>query len=305
VPLNPRNPGQTDVGALEYLAGYELASSYGGWGGFSGMTVSADGRRLIAVSDTGLWLEAALEHEGGRRLGGVTGGYMMPLRDEAGQPLQGKQRSDAEALAVDGDGGLLVAFERDHRLWRYSLADGLDRAAATAVPSPLDGGALGRNAGAEALAALGDGTLVILAEGGAAGAEDGEGEAGDAAGNVTGWVFADGAWSPIGWQRTGLFRVTDAAALPNGDLLVLERRFTRLGGPAARLSLVPRGEIRPGAVLVGQELAMLHLPQTVDNFEAVAARRAADGSVLIYLLSDDNRHPLQRTLLLQFLWRSG
>jgi hypothetical protein len=86
---------------------------------------------------------------------------------------------------------------------------------------------------------------------------------------------------------------------------VLERRFTQIGGPAARLSVVPRDQIAPEAVLVGQELALLRVPLTVDNFEAVAARSAADGSVLIYLLSDDNRHPLQRTLLLQFRWRSG
>jgi hypothetical protein len=236
---------------------------------------------------------------------------MLPLLDEAGQPLHGKVSSDAEALATDLDGSLLVAFERQHRLWRYTETNGLDRAAAVPVPSPLDGSTLSSNAGAEGLAVLTDGTIVMLTEGArangsseAAGEEpDAEAATGAAAGPIPGWVRLDAQWHEIGWQRTGLFRVTDAAGLPNGDLLVLERRFTRVGGPAARLSIVPRGQIAPGAVLVGQELAMLRLPQSVDNFEAVAARRAADGSTLIYILSDDNRHPLQRTLLLQFRLR--
>jgi hypothetical protein len=35
------------------------------------------------------------------------------------------------------------------------------------------------------------------------------------------------------------------------------------------------------------------------NFEAIAARRAPDGRLLLYLLSDDNFSMLQQTLLLQ------
>jgi hypothetical protein len=312
VPLNPRAPGPGGtLGALEYLAGYELSSSYGGWGGFSGLAISADGDRLLAVSDVGLWLDARAVHEGGRKLADVNSAFMVPLLDEAGQPLHGKVFSDAEALATDLDGSLLVSFEREHRLWRYTEANGLDRAAAVAVASPLDGSLLTSNAGAEGLAVLTDGTIVVLTEGTsatgsseAAGEEpDAEAAAGAAAGPIPGWIRLDGTWHDIAWQRSGLFRVTDAAGLPNGDLLVLERRFTRVGGPAARLTIVPRGQIEPGAVLVGQELALLRLPQTVDNFEGVAARRGADGSTLIYILSDDNRHPLQRTLLLQFRLR--
>lgn len=314
VPLNPRLPGAGGtLGALEYLAGYELSSPYGGWGGFSGLAISPDGERILAVSDTGLWLEARAVHEGGRRLADVNSGFMLPLRDEAGQPLRGKPLSDAEGLAADLDGTVLVSFERQHRLWRYSLAEGLDRARAVAVPSPLDGATLSSNAGAEAVAVLTDGTIVLLTEGAPAKGsaetigEDPDGEAAAGGGKrddmVPGWVRLDGTWYDVAWQRNGLFRVTDAAGLPNGDLLVLERRFTAIGGPAARLSIVPRNQIAPGAVLIGQELALLRLPYTVDNFEAVATRRAADGSTLIYILSDDNRHPLQRTLLLQFRLR--
>ena len=83
---------------------------------------------------------------------------------------------------------------------------------------------------------------------------------------------------------------------------MLERRYSLAGGPGARLSVVAAGDIVPGAHLAGTPLAELKLPQSVDNFECVAARAAPDGSILIYILSDDNRSALQRTLLLQFRW---
>ena len=44
----------------------------------------------------------------------------------------------------------------------------------------------------------------------------------------------------------------------------------------------------------------MRLPLSFDSFKAVAPRPAADGGTLIYLLSDDNRSAVQRTLLMQF-----
>ena len=38
----------------------------------------------------------------------------------------------------------------------------------------------------------------------------------------------------------------------------------------------------------------------MDNFEGLALRRDRAGRTLLYLVSDDNFVPLQRTLLLQF-----
>ena len=38
----------------------------------------------------------------------------------------------------------------------------------------------------------------------------------------------------------------------------------------------------------------------IDNFEGMAVHRAADGALVLTLISDDNFSPLQRTLLLQF-----
>jgi len=86
-------------------------------------------------------------------------------------------------------------------------------------------------------------------------------------------------------------------------VLLLERSASLFGGFEARLSVIKTAAIAPGARLSGQELAVIKSPLPVDNFEAAAARAAPDGSVLIYLLSDDNFNAMERTLVLQFRWR--
>jgi hypothetical protein len=51
---------------------------------------------------------------------------------------------------------------------------------------------------------------------------------------------------------------------------------------------------------VGEQIAELRPPLTLDNFEGVAVHLAPDGTTRITLVSDDNFHPLQRTLIVQF-----
>ena len=52
--------------------------------------------------------------------------------------------------------------------------------------------------------------------------------------------------------------------------------------------------------LSGRELGRLEAPLTVDNFAGLAVRRDALGRTLIYLVSDDNFKPYQRTVVMQF-----
>ncbi len=135
---------------------------------------------------------------------------------------------------------------------------------------------------------LPDGRLLALAE---APAKDGWGHAA-LGGGVT--------WENLFYRhsRPG-FAPTAACALPGGEILVLERFYTPAEGVKARLTLIPAGEPAAGARLRPRELALLEPPFPVDNLEAMAARREGERT-LVYLLSDDNYSPLQRTLLLCF-----
>ena len=58
--------------------------------------------------------------------------------------------------------------------------------------------------------------------------------------------------------------------------------------------------IKPGALVDGPELLVADLNQQIDNMEGLSVHRAADGALVLTLISDDNFSPLQGTLLLQF-----
>ena len=286
VPLNSRQAGLNHVGQLEFLAGFEIESPAPDWGGFSGLLVSADGERLLAVSDYGRWFRARLDHAADGRLITIEAAALDPVLDENGRPSTAKILADAEALALDG-GGVRVAFEQRHRIERFAGPSPTTAAAQpVAGPSGLD--TLPANKGIEVMTRLGGGDYLLLSEGGR-----------DANDDLRGWVGHEGAWSELTLVTTGDFAPVDATLLPGSDVLLLERRFSALAGPGARLSIIAADSIRPGARLAGKEIARLELPMTVDNFEAIAARPSARG-VLVYLMSDDNRSLLQRTLLLQF-----
>lgn len=97
----------------------------------------------------------------------------------------------------------------------------------------------------------------------------------------------------------GRYDPADATALPNGDLLVLDRAFRLPFRFSNRLSLVPASAIRAGSVARGELLATLDSPLIHDNFEGVATT-IEHGATIVWLVSDDNQLPLQRTLLLKF-----
>ena len=67
-----------------------------------------------------------------------------------------------------------------------------------------------------------------------------------------------------------------------------------------RIRSVPLASIRPGAVLDGPELIFADMGYQMDNMEGLSLHRAADGALVMTIVSDDNFSPLQRTLLLQF-----
>ena len=101
-------------------------------------------------------------------------------------------------------------------------------------------------------------------------------------------------------RRTDDFDISDCTITPGGDLLILERRFSWARGLAIRIRKLALSGVRPGALLDGPELFAGDMGQRIDNMEGIALHRAADGAMVLTLVSDDNFSPLQRTILLQF-----
>ncbi len=123
----------------------------------------------------------------------------------------------------------------------------------------------------------------------------------DGAGNHTGWIWVNGKAQEFHLSNAGDYDITDAAALPDGSLLVLERRFRWSEGVKTRLRLIRRHELRPGALIDGETLLDATMNQEIDNMEGLAVHTGAGGEIIVTMISDDNfNQALQRTLLLQF-----
>jgi hypothetical protein len=275
---------QPDFGRLEFRAGFVLASSDPRFGGLSGLWVAPGGARLIAASDRGtLWL-AALEHAADGTLVGFAGWQPIEPGRAPGDPAQGKR--DAEALAA-ADEDLVIAYEGAHRLRRVPRA--APAAPATALPTPAKL-AKPHNHGIEALVALKHGGFLTIAEG-----------MRTPHGDLAAWLIEGDRIASLAYAPAAGFAPTGADRLDE-TIYVLERRVS-LDGLAARVVMLDAADVKPGARLVGRELGILGPPALSENFEGIAARRAPDGSVLLYLLSDDNFIALLRSLLVQFAVR--
>jgi len=299
--FHPSEPSRTRFGDLEFLGGLVLSSSDPDFQSLSALVSRDSGRDLISVSDEGHWIGFRLKTDAAGRPEAVEDVRIAPLRDADGRPFPAKWERDSESLAVrTGPGGseFLVGFEGRHRVLAYRI-DG-DRRSAFAAPGrpvaeiPRDIQALRANRGLEGMAVAPAGTplagsLLLVAE---------EPRSGEADQPV--WI--------VGGPRPGLFHLarrdhyanTDAAFLPNGDLLVLQRRFGLRVGLGMRLLRVPVAEIRPGRTVEGRILVEADWGWEIDNMEGLAVDTAPDGSTILTMVSDDNGNWFQRTVLLRF-----
>jgi hypothetical protein len=81
---------------------------------------------------------------------------------------------------------------------------------------------------------------------------------------------------------------------------VLERRYGLIAPLGARLVRVPAAQVKPTGRLHGEVLAEWGAPFSVDNMEGLAVAWDRNDAVLIWLISDDNKSRIQRTLLMLF-----
>ncbi|HYZ33638.1 MAG TPA: esterase-like activity of phytase family protein [Crenalkalicoccus sp.] len=280
----PAAPGA----AMEPLGALALDDRVLGFGGLSALHLDPD-LTITAVSDLAHWMTARLVLDATGRPVGLEGLRTGPLRNDAGRPLARGYFGDSESLARLPDGTWLVGFERWHRIRAYATLDGPGRY--VAAPEALEQAPA--NGGLESLTVLADGRWLLLAE-----AYPPEG----APTLRRGWIGTPGAWTPIAYRPAPGLDPVDAAPLPDGSALVLERGFTLFGGFAGRLVRLPRRALAAagaGTVLEGEALLDLAPPLPAENYEGVAAARVGERT-LVAMVSDDNENPLQRSLLLVF-----
>jgi hypothetical protein len=290
------NPDRKEFGKLIYRAGFNLFAKSRHFGGYSGLIVDRSGTRLLAISDAGTWMRADLDYNG-RKLSGLPNVTLGPILDKNGKPLSSDLERDAESMTLAGgdinQGTSLVGFERQHRILRYPFTPKSFGPPTGSVPLPPDTKAMRSNQGFEALAEISagrlKGTLVAFSE-----------RLSDRNGNLKGWLIGGPSPGPITLKRIEAYDITDAAPLPDGGIVILERRFRMSEGVKMRIRRIAPSEIKRGALISGETLLEAHDNMNIDNMEAIAAHRSPAGETVLTIMSDDNFSPLQRTLIMQF-----
>ncbi len=299
IALNEEDPADVQVGDLVFLGGWHLTSKNRHFGGISSMLVRGKGRVLM-LSDAGRMFAFTLPHHENLEEMRDIPMQVRLLPDLAG-PEWDKSRRDSESLVFDpstgsqGTGRHWVGFENDNSIARYDAA--FTRMEARASPGAMRHWP--RNGGAEAMLRLSDGRFVLFAE--AAFGPDNSHEA---------LLFSkdplsnDTETRRFGYRSPTGYRVTDAAILPDGRVILVTRRYTFFEGSSAIVMIANPEDIAPGKVWTGREVAKLQPPYSTDNMEAIAVTQEA-GHTIIWLASDDNFSSRQRTLLMKFRLETG
>lgn len=235
------------------------------------------GDSFVSVTDAGDLARGRLVLNGRGRLTGVADLQYRRLTLLSGAPIVEKRDGDAEGLAVNAAGEVIVSFERDHRVWNYGPANAL-RTVPTVLARPDF--AFTNNDGMEGISTAPAGLRVAGESGGV-------------------WDCAPAACTVVTAPPATPFpdteyRITGMDRDPSGEgWFVLQRRFREPADVRAQIRrMAPDGALGP-------VLVELKFPGTTDNFEGVAAV-ARDGGTRLYILSDDNTSKKQRTLLLAF-----
>ncbi|WP_082352468.1 esterase-like activity of phytase family protein [Rhizobium sp. AAP43] len=279
---------------LSFIGGLELSSPEPLFGAFSSIRF-LDEDRFLGVFDTGYWITGRIVRNGDQHLSGVTEVSLAPLLDPDGAESGSKFQVDAESLAIEGGSRAHVGFEQRHRVITYQPISDLGQALPSApLPLPFDARRLRGNGGIEALIVAPPagplaGALVAISE-----------KTVDEEGNLIAGILGGPLAGEFRVRPRDGFEVTDGAFLADGDLLLLERRFSIASGVAMRLRRIEGDTLRPQAVVDGDILFEADNRSQIDNMEGMDVLRAADGSMRLIVVSDDNHSILQRTLMLEF-----
>ncbi len=284
---------QTRFGDFEFVGGLELSSSSATLGAMSAIRLSDDRRQFLGVMDTGFWYAGRFERGPGGALTGITDSSVSPILDKDGESSDQKWRVDAEGLALRGD-EVLVSFERQSRVDIYpAKAPGNSRPLGS-LPLQIPLKELRNNRGLEAIMVAPEasplaGEVVVVSE-----------KSLNSNGDIYAAVLTGPSKGVFFVKRHAPYDVTDGDFLPNGDLLLLERRFSIAEGIGMRIRRIEGSRLVPGNLVDGPVLLEADFGDQIDNMEGLDVSTDDAGQIFVTLVSDDNHSILQRNLVLEF-----
>ena len=289
-------------GELEWLGGLELWSTNRHFGALSGLVVEEDGAGFTAVTDNGFWVQGTIDQDAEARPLSLSDVQIAPMLNADGKVMNLKESADAESLTsavIDGKPVFLAAFERVHRILVYDRSAPMTQGRPTVMPLPQAARRLRANKGIESIAVVPEGvsnagSVLVIAE-----------RSQRSGGNIPAWMIApNGRSFQFEVRRRDNYDITDAVFLPDGTLILLERRFSFSEGIYMRMRRIPNDRLKARAIADGRLLMEADFTHQIDNMEGLAFHYSQAGDVIFTLVSDDNRSILQRTLLLRFRLRN-
>ncbi len=284
---------QSQFGAFKFVGGLELTSGNADFGSISAFRFLDSGGAMLSVSDNGFWISGTINRDTQGKPASFDAMTIAAMGDRVGNAVEKKWLTDAEGLLVDGD-KVSVSFERDHRIATGPLNLETFEFTSTDEPLPVPGKEIRSNRGFETLARspIGSslqGARVAVTE-----------KSLNKAGNIYAGIM-DGLSKGVFYiARQGDYDVTDGDFLLNGDLLLLERKFSMAAGVAMRIRIFAGSEIKKDATLEGTVLLEADMAYQIDNMEGLDVWQRGDGTTMVSLISDDNHSILQRNLYLEF-----
>ncbi|PSH69158.1 hypothetical protein CU102_10215 [Phyllobacterium brassicacearum] len=284
---------ETRFGTLEFVGGLEMTSTNPEFSGLSAFRYLDRGQAFLGITDTGLWYAGKMVRDSRGRPASIDEFRMAPIQSEEGMPVEGKWNSDAEGMSVSGQ-IVTMSFERVHRIAEFALDPNNFVSKPKYLPLPIPKNELRNNRGIETIAYAPASSPLQGAR--VAVTEKSINEAGD--------VFAavlEGPREGIFYvKRLDDFDISDGDFLPDGDLLLLERRFSMSSGVTLRIRRIAADTITPGATVDGLIILGADMRDQIDNMEGLDVWQAEDGSTRLSMVSDDNHSIVQRNLYLEF-----
>jgi hypothetical protein len=202
VPLDQEHPARRSIGKLIYLGGWQIRSNDPRFGGISAIHVERD--EVTAISDTGSLIRFSLP-----------GGSLPPtIRPLSGASTQKSER-DSESLVIHGRRAW-IGFEQRNLVRRYRR--GSWTSDSTVAPAGMKDWPA--NSGSEGMLRLPGGKFLVFSEGE------------PRRGGTEVLLFDGDPTLPRTPSRSLIYRppkgyrITDAALLPDGRILFLNRRFS-------------------------------------------------------------------------------
>ena len=251
------------------------------YGGFSGLIIQNQGSEALILTDKSFFFVLKLQRNDDDILTGYSVIRKGRILSSKGEYLNGRD-TDSESIVISKNNNYYISFESNHRIMMHTNVEGKG----VFIPKHPMFRKLSVNKGIEALAIDNEDRLIAIPEKPPLGISD-----------IPIFRLQHNKWEIIKYLKIkDDFMVTDAEFLPQGLLLILERKFSWTQGFKTRFRLISLNKFdnkKPITVFTSTA-------NQFDNLEGMALWKDKKGAIRILTVSDDNFHPLQQSEIREF-----